>query len=109
MPENFASAAILTLVSFAVAVIVTPLVRMFARRIGAVAQPKNDRWHNKPTAMMGGIAIFVAVMASEIAFTPHSRGRWVVIIASALLFGVGLVDDFLHIKPYQKLIGEIAG
>ena len=27
----------------------------------------------------------------------------------ALLFTVGLVDDFRHIKPYQKLIGQIIG
>ena len=109
MPDSFASVAKITLIAFAVAAIVTPLVRMLARKLGAVAQPKSDRWHSRPTAMMGGIAIFVAVMVSVIAFAPHSRDRWVVIAASALLFAVGLVDDFLHIKPYQKLIGEIAG
>ncbi len=29
--------------------------------------------------------------------------------ASTALFVVGLVDDFLHIKPYQKLIGQVLG
>src|SRR5205814_5161055 len=29
--------------------------------------------------------------------------------ASTFLFGVGLVDDLLTIKPYQKLIGQLIG
>src|SRR4030095_8966414 len=29
--------------------------------------------------------------------------------ASSFLFLVGLIDDILHIKPYQKLIGQILG
>ena len=33
-----------------------------ARRIGMVAAPKKDRWHTQPTAMLGGVAIFAAVM-----------------------------------------------
>ena len=44
------------LVSFALALALTPLVRMLARRLGFVAKPKIDRWHKKPTAMMGGVA-----------------------------------------------------
>src|SRR6185503_17431140 len=34
---------------------------------------------------------------------------WVVIGAASFLFLVGLVDDWLHIKPYQKLIGQVIG
>jgi UDP-GlcNAc:undecaprenyl-phosphate/decaprenyl-phosphate GlcNAc-1-phosphate transferase len=33
--------------------------------------------------------------------------RWVVLAASSLLFLLGLIDDFRHIKPYQKLIGQM--
>ena len=29
--------------------------------------------------------------------------------ASTFLFLVGLADDFLHTKPYQKLIGQVMG
>ncbi|MDQ6801460.1 MAG: undecaprenyl/decaprenyl-phosphate alpha-N-acetylglucosaminyl 1-phosphate transferase, partial [Acidobacteriota bacterium] len=46
------------------AIALTPMVRYLARRIGAVAAPKADRWHDKPTAMMGGVAIFLAVSAT---------------------------------------------
>ena len=96
-------------VSFALALVLTPAVRAVARRRGWVAKPKADRWHSKPTAMMGGVAIFASVAVTYLLFVPHTRDGWVVMGASAFLFVVGLVDDRLHIKPYQKLIGQVLG
>lgn len=91
------------------ALILTPVVRTFARRFGAVAKPKIDRWHKKPTAMLGGVAIWLSVLITLEFFIPHSTYLWVILRASSFLFLVGLVDDILHIKPYQKLIGQILG
>jgi UDP-GlcNAc:undecaprenyl-phosphate GlcNAc-1-phosphate transferase len=96
-------------VSLALALALTPLVRAAARRIGAVAKPKADRWHKKPTAMLGGVAIFASVVIPYLLLIPHTREGWVVMGASTALFLVGLLDDFLHIKPYQKLIGQVLG
>jgi len=96
-------------VSFALALMLTPLVRALARRWGFVAKPKTDRWHKNPTAMMGGVAIWLAVAGTYLALVPHTPQRWVVVGAASFLFLVGLVDDWLHIKPYQKLIGQVIG
>src|SRR6266487_245757 len=96
-------------VSFALALMLTPLVRTLARRWGFVAKPKTDRWHKSPTAMMGGVAIWLAVAGTYLFLVPHSPQRWVVVGAASFLFLVGLVDDWLHIKPYQKLIGQVIG
>src|SRR6185503_3895497 len=87
----------------------TPVVRAFARRWGVVARPKTDRWHSKPTAMLGGVAIWFGVTFSYFLFVPHSPRAWVVIGASTFLFIVGLVDDLIRAKPYQKLIGQVMG
>src|SRR5688500_15118503 len=94
-------------VAFLIATLATPLVRAFARRIGAVAVPKSDRWHQAPTAMMGGVAIYVAVVLALLIMVPQSPQTWVVIGSSTAMFLLGLVDDFLHLKPYQKLIGQL--
>jgi len=45
----------MTLGGFVLAAAVIPIVRALARHYGAVASPRTDRWHAKPTAMMGGI------------------------------------------------------
>ena len=102
-------ALIPALAAFASALAITPLVRAFARRIGAVAAPKADRWHSKPTAMMGGVAIFIAVQLTLLILVPLTRDVWVVMGASTALFLVGLIDDFVHLKPYQKLAGQLLG
>src|SRR5438874_9379581 len=97
------------LVSLGLALALTPVVRTLARRFGFVAKPKTDRWHKKPTAMMGGVAIWLAVIVTYLTLAPHSRQGWVVVGASSFLFLVGVADDILHTKPYQKLIGQVIG
>src|SRR3954465_4324844 len=95
--------------SLALSLALTPLVRALARRYGVVAKPRAERWHKKPRGLLGGVSIYLAVALSFLLFVPHTREGWVVMGASTALFVVGLVDDFLHIKPYQKLIGQILG
>src|SRR5437763_4125199 len=96
-------------VSLGIALALTPVVRALAPRMGFVARPKTDRWHKRSTAMMGGVAIWSAVIVTYLTLVPHSRQGWVVVGASSFLFFVGLVDDILHAKPYQKLIGQDVG
>jgi UDP-GlcNAc:undecaprenyl-phosphate GlcNAc-1-phosphate transferase len=95
--------------SLLLSLLLTFIVRALARRWKFVAVPKNDRWHKKPTAMMGGIAIFLTTAIAYWAFVPHRPQALIVMAASALLFCVGLIDDVLDIKPYKKLIGQVAG
>jgi UDP-GlcNAc:undecaprenyl-phosphate/decaprenyl-phosphate GlcNAc-1-phosphate transferase len=96
-------------VSFVLCLALTPVVRRLARRWGFVAKPKIDRWHKNPTAMMGGVGIWLAVVLTYVTLVPHTGQGWVVIGAASFLFLVGLVDDLLSIKPYQKLIGQVIG
>ncbi len=46
-------------ISVLASIILTFLVRKAARLYGFVAAPKSDRWHKRPTAMMGGVAIYL--------------------------------------------------
>jgi UDP-GlcNAc:undecaprenyl-phosphate GlcNAc-1-phosphate transferase len=95
--------------SLILALVLTPVVRAFARRLGVVAKPKTDRWHKKPTAMLGGVAIWLSVVITYLVFVPHTPYGWVILKASSFLFLVGLIDDLVHTKPYQKLIGQVLG
>lgn len=46
-------------VSFLIALILTPVVRNLAVKVGAVDVPKdNRRMHKRPIPLMGGLAIF---------------------------------------------------
>lgn len=96
-------------VSLIAAAFLTFLVRGFARKYGFVAKPKSDRWHKRPTAMLGGAAIFLTTLFMYAAFVPKTTSSMVIIAASSFLFLIGLLDDILNIKPYQKLVGQLFG
>lgn len=100
------------LVAFAASLVLTPVVRYVAARYGMIARPKSDRWHKRPTAMMGGVAIMASVVLTWGIFyekMPSGTHGLAIIGASVFLFVVGIVDDVLHIRPYQKLIGQVIG
>jgi UDP-GlcNAc:undecaprenyl-phosphate GlcNAc-1-phosphate transferase len=99
------------IVALIAAALFTPIVRGVARRFGMVAAPKKDRWHTRPTALLGGVGIYAAVMLVAAwhlnrtgAGSPFTRA---ILPASSLLFLIGLVDDIVNLKPYQKLVGQI--
>ena len=96
-------------VSFILGLVMTFAVRRFAWKYDFVARPKSDRWHNRPTAMLGGAAIFLATAGAFVLFVPMTRTSLIIFGGSTLLFLVGLVDDILNIRPYQKLIGQLIG
>lgn len=89
--------------------LLTMAVRYLAVRFGQVAKPRSDRWHKRPTAMLGGTAIFLTVVLLYFVLVPGNSRSLVILGASAFLFLVGLVDDLRSIKPYQKLIGQLIG
>jgi UDP-GlcNAc:undecaprenyl-phosphate GlcNAc-1-phosphate transferase len=93
--------------TFGLSLVLVPAVRALARRWGMVAAPSPDRWHRRPTPLLGGVAIFVATIASLLALRP-SPHLLLVAVTGAAMFGVGLVDDFVHLKPSTKLIAQIA-
>ncbi len=96
-------------ISFALAAVLTYAVREAAHKFGFVAKPKSDRWHKRPTAMLGGVAIFLATVAAYLLFVPKTAASIAVLAGSSILFLVGLIDDILPVKPYQKLIGQFIG
>jgi UDP-GlcNAc:undecaprenyl-phosphate GlcNAc-1-phosphate transferase len=108
--ELFATLPLLA--ALVVSLLLTPLVRRVAIAVGMVAQPKRDRWHAKPTALLGGVAVALTVLIAWLAFPDRMpagpQGKFV-LGASLFLCVVGLVDDVWHIKPYQKLIGQVLG
>lgn len=109
MDRVIAQPIFVALIGLVLSIALTYVVRALARKYGFVAKPKSDRWHKKPTALMGGAAIFVSTFFVFLLFVPKTPNAWVILAGSAFLFLVGLVDDVWSIKPYQKLIGQFIG
>lgn len=97
-----------SLFTFLLAVALTLIVRRIARAKGIVAQPRPDRWHQKPTALCGGAAIFLAFLTGCLIFAPSVPGNRLILLGGALLFLMGLVDDLLQIRPPVKLVIQLS-
>src|SRR5215204_1495533 len=97
----------LLLLSFAVSVAVVPLCRITAIRFGYVAKPREDRWHRRPVALLGGVGIGLTLLVMSLASDAATQVP-VLVICSLLMFGVGLVDDVITLKPSTKLVAQIA-
>ncbi|PYP86051.1 MAG: hypothetical protein DMF61_14550 [Blastocatellia bacterium AA13] len=93
--------------ALALGLALTVIVKRLASHLGIVASPRKDRWHQKPTALMGGVAIYAAFLICFLGFGPHVPGAVAIVAAASLLFVTGLVDDLIQIKPYTKLIVQL--
>ncbi len=94
--------------AFALGLAATFGVRTVARRFGLVAKPRADRWHKKPTALFGGVGIFIGFIVAYFLRRPGDvHGDMLLLACSSGMFLVGLVDDFVQLKPYAKLVGQI--
>jgi UDP-GlcNAc:undecaprenyl-phosphate/decaprenyl-phosphate GlcNAc-1-phosphate transferase len=102
----------------------TPVVRGAAIAGGMVRKVQADRWHSRPTPAIGGVAIFLGfglavgigymldpnavqgLMAHPAqAVLPLSTWEGL-LLGATLAFLVGLVDDFAHLRPLPKLLGQ---
>ncbi|MEZ5423757.1 MAG: MraY family glycosyltransferase [Pyrinomonadaceae bacterium] len=108
--QNLTLEAFLILsVSIVMSAVLTYAVRTYATRRGFVAAPKSDRWHARPTAMLGGVAIYATTIIGYFLFVPFTRESAILLAGGTVLFAVGLVDDIFNIRPYQKLLGQLFG
>jgi UDP-GlcNAc:undecaprenyl-phosphate GlcNAc-1-phosphate transferase len=96
--------ALVAISTLAFALFFVFLARGLALRIGFVATPRQDRWHRKPTPLLGGAAIFATFIVGFILFTPGVYRAYPILAAGTLLFVTGLIDDAIHIKPQTKLV-----
>ncbi len=93
--------------TFLLGIVLTLAVRAMAQRFGIVAKPRQDRWHQQPTALLGGVAIYAAFMLGWLIFAPKHTSALPVLVAGTALFIVGLMDDLRPLKPYTRLVIQL--
>ena len=95
------------LIAFSVTVVLTPLVRLAAVRLGWVGRPVEDRWGRRTIARLGGLGMFAAFLAAVLACVPLKPPVPGLLLGAALVFGLGCLDDARRIPPSVKLIGQL--
>jgi UDP-GlcNAc:undecaprenyl-phosphate GlcNAc-1-phosphate transferase len=98
--------AVYFLISFGAALILTPICRFMSVRLGLVARPSDDRWHQRPTALLGGIAIAAVTLIAGTT-VPGLGPLRALLGTAALIATFGLIDDVVSLKPSTKLIAQV--
>ena len=93
--------------------VVTPFVRTWALKLGAVAQIRTRDIHTTPTPRWGGLAMWISMaltfaMVSHLSLVGKSFGREAlgIFLAATLLVAIGLVDDRFELDALTKLAGQ---
>ena len=100
------------LISFIIAFVITfattPFVKKLAFKVGAVDVPKdNRRMHKKPTARLGGLAIFFGFIASALVFSTIDRQLAGMLLGCIIIVVLGIFDDIYALSAKLKLLVQI--
>lgn len=95
------------LVSFVMAMLITPLVRRFAYLIGAVDHPNARKVHVRTMPRIGGLAIFIAFLIGYALLLPASRYNDAILIGAVVIVLTGLIDDRFQLTARVKLMGQM--
>ena len=94
-------------VAFLVCFAMTPPVKRFAERIGAVDQPSERRINKVPIPRMGGLAIFLGFVLTALLFVPLSTQVTGILLGAVIIAVMGAVDDIVSLNAWIKLLGQI--
>jgi UDP-GlcNAc:undecaprenyl-phosphate GlcNAc-1-phosphate transferase len=96
------------LISFLLTFYLVPFFCSLARRLKFVDEPDGkNKVHKHATPYMGGIAIYIGFLSALCLTFPFQNDMFLFFVGSTLLLFVGLIDDLLVLKPYQKFFGQI--
>jgi UDP-N-acetylmuramyl pentapeptide phosphotransferase/UDP-N-acetylglucosamine-1-phosphate transferase len=109
---------ILFLFAAGFSLLLTPLVRSFAIRIKVLDLPGGRKIHTRPIPRLGGFSVFITfnlvlLASSQFAIFHFSPGflkgihfGWI-FLASAIVLGLGAIDDFRRMPPAVKFLFQI--
>ena len=92
------------IISAILSLVLTPLARKFAIKFNFIDVPKdNRRVHTKAIPLLGGLAIFLAVIIAIFIFLDYKGERLGLLIGSTLILASGIIDDKYNLSPKAKM------
>ena len=95
------------LLSFGISFSLNPLFSKIAYNLNMLDSPDHRKLHHQATPLLGGAAVFLGFIAALLINGIFSLGLNAILIASSVLFAVGVVDDYREISASIKLIAQI--
>ena len=101
--------SVIAVVAALIAFVATPITLMAARRLRLTDEPGPRKFHLTPVPVLGGIAIWAAVVGSLLLFGDGQEFRELaaIVAGGTLIALVGLVDDRVGLGPRGKMTGQV--
>ncbi len=92
--------------------VLTPVVRWLAARLGAVDVPEDRKVHEKATPTLGGVAIYLSMMIGAGVYLIFGHDRVSgdiagILIGATVIVIFGALDDVIGLSPISKLFGQV--
>lgn len=92
-------------ISLIIAYFLTPYAIKFARKIGAVDVPADDRrMHTKPVPLLGGLAIIAAFIVTSTVMMRYHHLLMQILPGAIIIALLGIIDDRNPLPAWPKLI-----
>ena len=96
------------LVALVVSFLMTPVVKTFAYKVGAIDVPKDARrMHKVPIPRLGGLAIFIGFIVSILLFVKITPEMKSILLGAVIIVVLGVVDDIMALPALLKFVVQI--
>ena len=96
------------IVAFVISFAITPVVKAFATKVGAVDVPgEARRIHDHPIPRMGGLAIFFGFLLSVLLFVDVTREVRGILLGAIIIVATGAIDDIVSLRAWTKFLIQI--
>jgi UDP-GlcNAc:undecaprenyl-phosphate/decaprenyl-phosphate GlcNAc-1-phosphate transferase len=104
----FVYAAFAGVISFLITYYLVPIMSAVAHKLNILDVPDGQlKQHKKATPYLGGVAVYVGFITALALTFPFENKMFLMFIGSTLLLFIGLIDDLIALKPYQKFFGQM--
>jgi UDP-GlcNAc:undecaprenyl-phosphate/decaprenyl-phosphate GlcNAc-1-phosphate transferase len=107
MPTD-ADALLAFLVAAVLALLLVPLTKRLAVRVGAIDHPNERSLHQLPTPKLGGLGILGGAVVAGLVWLPSDGESQAILIGAVAIALVGFLDDVFDLNPALKLLGQTA-
>ncbi len=98
----------ISLLSFLLALYLTPKAAEVARRYGLLDRPDGKlKRHSQPVPYLGGLSIYLAFLFPLSIVHDLNPEIVAILLASTIILFVGFIDDLARLSPAAKFIGQL--
>ncbi|AIM16237.1 MULTISPECIES: glycosyltransferase family 4 protein [Neobacillus] len=92
---------------FISSILLTPLVKKLAFKIGATDKPNQRKVHQKIMPRLGGLAIYLSFIIGFLILQPEGPYALPIILGSLIIVFTGILDDIYELSAKIKFIAQI--